>query len=292
MEDQRQKFFFSYSRDDSKFVLKLAENMRTEGLDLWIDQLDIPSGARWDETVEGALKACPGFLVVLSPSSVASPNVMDEVAFAIQRNKKILPILHKNCEVPFRISRLQFIDFTGDYGEAFAKLLKAANAPARTDSTGPVAARGRLPQGTRNKRLLVGVLLVAVLGTVAAGFAAYWGKSFSSTCAARSGYPVGRWSVEVRDATVADYSRYVDFETASSGIWEYGGKKGTFATEPKVAPGDDVILTYSQLNDRSYHSSNRLRVSPDGCTMKGQFSDGNANGTVIYTYEGDKSKGR
>src|SRR5258707_14257650 len=99
MEDQRQKIFFSYSRDNSKFVLKLAEDMRAEGLDLWIDELDIPSGARWDETVEGALRACPGFLVVLSPSSVASGNVMDEVAFAIQHNKKILPILHQNCEI-------------------------------------------------------------------------------------------------------------------------------------------------------------------------------------------------
>ena len=134
MQGWGRKIFFSYSREDSKFVLKLASDMRANGLDLWIDQIDIPSGVHWDQTVEEALKSSPNFLIVLSPASIASQNVMDEVGYAIERKKKIIPILYRHCELPFRINRLQYIDFTDDYGAALAKLLRALNAPSSSAS--------------------------------------------------------------------------------------------------------------------------------------------------------------
>jgi TIR domain len=78
------KFFLSYARADSEFVLKLAEDLRSNGIDVWLDQLDIPGGARWDDAVEEALHAAPCLLVVLSPTSVASNNVKDEISFGIE----------------------------------------------------------------------------------------------------------------------------------------------------------------------------------------------------------------
>jgi len=79
MSGETQKIFFSYAREDSDFALKLAKALRAAGADLWIDQLDIPAGRRWDRAVEEALEACSRMLVVLSPEAVDSPNVMDEV---------------------------------------------------------------------------------------------------------------------------------------------------------------------------------------------------------------------
>ena len=125
MHAEAKKVFFSYSRDDAEFVLKLATDLRSAGVDLWIDQLDIPAGAEWDRSVEDALKACPCFLVVLSPTSVASQNVMDEASFAIEQDKMILPVLYQDCDIPFRLKRLQYIDFCSDYDTAYTKLLSA-----------------------------------------------------------------------------------------------------------------------------------------------------------------------
>ena len=34
-----QKTFFSYSRDDSEFVLKLAKDLRAASVNVWLDQL-------------------------------------------------------------------------------------------------------------------------------------------------------------------------------------------------------------------------------------------------------------
>jgi hypothetical protein len=85
MGGEETKLFFSYSRADSEFALRLAKDLRTAGARLWIDQLDIPPGARWDQSVEQALKCCSAVLVVLSPASVQSENVLDEIHFALRR---------------------------------------------------------------------------------------------------------------------------------------------------------------------------------------------------------------
>jgi hypothetical protein len=125
MQDEAKKMFFSYARADAEFVLKLAADLRSAGVDLWIDQLDIPAGVQWDRAVEDALEACSCLLLVLSPTSIASQNVMDEASFAIEQDKKILPVLYQNCDIPFRLKRLQYIDFSGDYDIAYTKLLNA-----------------------------------------------------------------------------------------------------------------------------------------------------------------------
>jgi TIR domain len=119
------KTFFSYARVDSEFVLRLATDLRSAGANIWVDQLEIPAGERWDGAVESALKSCGAMVVVLSPEAVTSNNVLDEIAFALERNKKIIPIIHRKCEVPFRLGRLQYIDFTADFGKGLIALLAA-----------------------------------------------------------------------------------------------------------------------------------------------------------------------
>lgn len=137
MESTVPRLFFSYSRDDTDFVLGLAKDLRHAGVNLWLDQLDIVPGERWDQAIEQALKASSSLLVVFSPDSVASQNVMDEVSFALEENKKVVPVLYRQCEVPFRLRRLQHVDFTGDYNIAFAKLLTAMqSAPAAVTEQG------------------------------------------------------------------------------------------------------------------------------------------------------------
>ena len=120
-----EKTFFSYSRNDSDFVLKLATNLRDAGVNIWLDQLDIPAGKRWDTEIEKALENSQIQLVILSPSAVVSQNCMDEVSYALEKNMRVIPILLKECQIPFRLRRVHYIDFTADFESAFNKLLKA-----------------------------------------------------------------------------------------------------------------------------------------------------------------------
>src|SRR5215469_9430248 len=114
--------FFSYSRDDSEFVLRVAGDLKAAGANVWLDQLDIVPGQRWDRAVEDALANCPSILVILSPASVNSTNVMDEVSFALEEKKTVIPVMYKDCTVPFRLRRVQYVDLRQDYARGLKGL--------------------------------------------------------------------------------------------------------------------------------------------------------------------------
>ena len=141
-----ERLFFSYSRADKDFVLRLAKDLRSAGVNLWIDQLDIAPGDRWDRAVEEALAAAPCLLVVLSPDSVHF-TVMDQVSLAFDEKKRIFPVVTRQCNVPFRLRRLQYVDFTTGYDVGLAALVGALKSqvqagrehPTTSDDAAPVS---------------------------------------------------------------------------------------------------------------------------------------------------------
>jgi len=134
MEGEGQNIFLSYSRDDQDFALKLAGDLRSAGANIWIDQLDIETGKRWDDAVEEALATAESVLVILSPTAVDSQNVKDEVAYALRKNKQVLPVLYLDCKIPFRLARLQYSDFTTDYEKGLTQLLGALDVEQRASA--------------------------------------------------------------------------------------------------------------------------------------------------------------
>jgi hypothetical protein len=110
--NKHRRTFISYSRINKEFALNLALELRSSGFDIWLDQLDIPTGSRWDDEVEQALESCEIFMVILTPASSTSSNVKDEIGYAIDTGKRILPILLENAKVPLRLIRFQYVDFT------------------------------------------------------------------------------------------------------------------------------------------------------------------------------------
>jgi hypothetical protein len=125
--------FLSYAREDSVFVLRLAKDLKASGATIWLDQLDIKPGERWDRAVENALGDSPKMLVILSPTSVDSNNVMDEVSFALEEQKEVIPVLHTDCKIPLRLRRMQYIDFRSEYEAGLNELLKTlhVDTPAK-----------------------------------------------------------------------------------------------------------------------------------------------------------------
>jgi formylglycine-generating enzyme required for sulfatase activity len=128
MENQR-RTFISYSRSNQEFVVRLTKELRAEGFPVWLDILDIPAGSRWDREVEKALKESDIFMIILTQSSAESENVLDEIGYAIDHRKRIMPVLMEKCEIPLRLTRFQYVDFTNknfEEGIAAAKdLLKS-----------------------------------------------------------------------------------------------------------------------------------------------------------------------
>jgi hypothetical protein len=98
--------FISYSRQDSPFVLRLAKDLKSSGAPVWLDQLDIKPGERFEKLIERALTLASRIVVVLSADSLESNNVMDEVSFAFDEHKTVIPIRLHECRIPFRLRLL------------------------------------------------------------------------------------------------------------------------------------------------------------------------------------------
>ena len=106
------QIFISYSHADTEFANRLRESLEQGGYSVWIDDTDIEPGELWDDEIVNGLKESDVFLVILSPASAASINVKNEIGYALEKNKKLIPILYKKCELPFRLRDYQYIDFT------------------------------------------------------------------------------------------------------------------------------------------------------------------------------------
>jgi TIR domain/Gram-negative bacterial TonB protein C-terminal len=131
--------FLSYARVDADFALRLAADLKAKGANVWMDQIDIRPGKQWDREVECALGACSEMLVILSTKGVDSSNVMDEVSFALEERKTVIPIIQSECRIPFRLRRLQRVDFRTDYAHGLKILLDtliAENLVATVPDTG------------------------------------------------------------------------------------------------------------------------------------------------------------
>lgn len=119
-------------------MLRLCQDLRASGIAIWLDKLDIRPGDDWDQSIGRGLADSTRMIIVLSPEAVASDNVLDEVGYALSKSKPILPILLKDCEVPYRLSRIQYIDFRNSYDSGLNNLSLALKIPTSTlEKTAP-----------------------------------------------------------------------------------------------------------------------------------------------------------
>src|SRR3954470_15385901 len=92
--------FVSYSRKDLDWVRELVKDLEAAGLPVWLDVHKLKPGVVWDSEIERALRSTDVLLVVLSEYSATSTNVLDEISFALSRNRPVVPVLYRTCEIP------------------------------------------------------------------------------------------------------------------------------------------------------------------------------------------------
>ncbi len=84
--------FISYSSRDREQADLLTELLASAGLSVWIDQSGIEVATSWSKEIVQAINECKAFVVLLSPNSIVSNNVIKEVSLASEKRKKILPL--------------------------------------------------------------------------------------------------------------------------------------------------------------------------------------------------------
>jgi hypothetical protein len=265
MPSEKHIAFFSYSREDSDFAKKLAADLKATGASVWMDQLDIEPGMRWDDAVSRALQGSPRMLVILSPASAKSENVSDEVGFALSRQKQVIPVLYRECEVPFRLARFQYVDFRSDYEGGLQQLTRALavrpvpSAVIATEPSGPAVTAPPVPRtpvtpasppatGGMNKALLIGIPVVLI--AIIVGYFAMKPGGIDVTILAPSGFSAPRFSVDgttypiegqaVHLKLAAGDHKFLFPKTSCSGTFTVSSDKTTFL--PKADAGGNCAL--------------------------------------------------
>ena len=143
--------FVCYAHADEKFVTGLAQQLRSSGIDIWIDQRSIAKGVDWDRAIDDALRQCSCFLIVLSPNAVASEEVRGELRTAHDLRKPIVPVLFRKCEIPRLLKLIQYVDLSSPFENTAdgGRLVIEAIHNASPGSTEGIAIKPRQPDNTQ-----------------------------------------------------------------------------------------------------------------------------------------------
>jgi tetratricopeptide (TPR) repeat protein len=110
--------FLSHNRAQKDWTRELAIRLRDVGFNVWFDEWALRGGEVGSVGMERGLEESRHVVLVLSPEFMASEWTDYETQIALvlspaNRDRKLIPILHTKCELPPRISRLNWIDFSG-----------------------------------------------------------------------------------------------------------------------------------------------------------------------------------
>lgn len=91
--------FISYSRRNSDFARRLIGRLTRTGKDAWVDWEGIPLTApNWWSEIKSGIEAADSFVFIMTPDSMASVVCNLELDYAIELNKRIIPIAHVDIE--------------------------------------------------------------------------------------------------------------------------------------------------------------------------------------------------
>ncbi len=124
-----QKFFITHSWKDIEFATKLSNDLRTSGLDGFLDAHSVNPGDSIPSRIERGLKECDFYIPIFSPDALESEWCDWEIDMAItmnrtrQRRPRIIPVIASPCDVPDRLMHILYINFVGRYDDALNELL-------------------------------------------------------------------------------------------------------------------------------------------------------------------------
>lgn len=133
--------FISYSRRDTEFVTRLASDLNAQVTGVWFDQSTIQLGQKWHDEIMDGIRECKAFILVLSPDSVESKYVREEVNKALELGKTIFPVIYRPAtwtgEFKTLVSEVQTLDLrSGSYTDSFHKLVDGLIEAGAAKATG------------------------------------------------------------------------------------------------------------------------------------------------------------
>ncbi len=125
------KVFLCHASIDKPKVRELYRYLRKRGINPWFDEEHLVGGQDWQVEIPKALATSDAIIICLTKSSVDKEGyVQKEIKFALDKALEmpegrifLIPVKFEECEVPFTLSRYQWVDLTIEAG--YSKMMKA-----------------------------------------------------------------------------------------------------------------------------------------------------------------------
>jgi hypothetical protein len=133
--------FISYVREDAAKIAVIVNNLRDNGVDLWIDRDSLVAGERWKESIKKAIQTGEYFVAIFSRNRLSKERSVahDELLVAIEElrlrpyNRRwFIPVRLDDCDIPDipigpkeTLNSLQRIDFFKDQKGGIHELLRS-----------------------------------------------------------------------------------------------------------------------------------------------------------------------
>lgn len=170
MGDFKYAAFISYSSKDDAIAQQFRALLEARGLKCWIAPRDLVPGRDWASEIVRGIDNSGSLVLLVSPRSNASKQVLKEVDQALQREKPVLPImLEKVLLAPslnYYIATIHWIQYRPDAPEKTAETVKSAlhnDVEWRTNALAPSIFRNIRYSRSAFRSTLAAGLIVATL---------------------------------------------------------------------------------------------------------------------------------
>jgi len=128
------RVFLSYANQDKSTAEKIASDLKKSGIDVWFDLWEMKVGDSLVDKIRTAINRSDFLAVLLSPHSVKSKWVEQEINIAFTRELErreavLLPILIEECELPPFFAARKYADFRKTYEDGLKELLAVIPTP-------------------------------------------------------------------------------------------------------------------------------------------------------------------
>jgi hypothetical protein len=122
--------FISHASDTNRKAIGLAMGLEMLGIDAWIAGIDLRGGDEWLSEIVRVIDDSPALVVILSPGANASAWVEREVALAVEREVRVIPVRFDWTEpeggLALALAGLERIDLSGRSYQADADRIAEA----------------------------------------------------------------------------------------------------------------------------------------------------------------------
>lgn len=124
------RIFVSYSMQDKKIVMRIVDQLISDGHEVWFDSFQIRPGDNIQRKIDEGLGAAQALIVVVSENSFKSQWVQREfAAIALddisKRERRIIPVRIDKSPVPSYLADRQYLDLSDDFDAGLTRLSAA-----------------------------------------------------------------------------------------------------------------------------------------------------------------------